>query len=111
MISLPSIGFTAIGENAAFFKNKVRPFCEQYFLKADCFSAYNLEMAFWNIEAVRPSSAQGYCESYMLPQGLECSRNGAFKFWVGTLREMREEAPVGVQINAYLGRPEVVTDV
>ncbi|MEM8907381.1 MAG: T9SS type A sorting domain-containing protein [Bacteroidota bacterium] len=63
---------------------------------------YNIEYEFWN----KKLSTNYYCTSYLQGQGIDCSTEGSFQFYIAELQKLHQLAKLrGVKAETYIGLP------
>jgi len=99
-----SIG--AIAESGYYFTNVIDVYNNSRSNASEVFDIYNLEFEYW-----QPSSldiAIYYCNNYLIPNGLPCTNNGAFQFFLSSLQTIKSLAiasPLAITTEAYVGWP------
>lgn len=96
----------ALAENGNFFTNVIDVYNNSRSDPNEKFDIYNLEFEFWNESVTGPGGY--YCTTYLIPNDLPCTNDGAFEFFVSTLETMNDLAnnnshPISVE--AYVGWP------
>lgn len=98
----------AVGENGDFFTNIIQAYNDTRSDHAEQFDIYNLEFEFWNQYFTDPGGY--YCTSYLIPNGLPCTNDGAFQFFFAQLQVMDQLADLSfhpITTEAYVGWPTV----
>ncbi len=104
-----SYGILAVGataENGEFFTNVVDVYNNSRNESLEKFDIYNLEFEFW--DNLSTGSGGYYCNTYLSPNGLPCSEEGAFQFYLSTLRTMEtlaSDTSHPITTEAYVGWP------
>ncbi|MDN3663885.1 T9SS type A sorting domain-containing protein [Algibacter miyuki] len=96
----------AVAENAWFFTNVINTYNNSRTNATDKFDVYNLEFEYWGDSAVGPGGY--YCNTYLGSTEYPCSNDGAFKFVLSILDDMRSLAHNNshpITTEAYLGWP------
>ncbi len=92
----------AIGEHAGFFADVIDPYNSSRKNPKERFDIYNLEFEFWIESRIRDV----YFEPYLKPNKLPANPDGAFKFFLSTLKQMRALAKANshpIRTEAYIG--------
>jgi len=102
-----SYGITEMGataENSDFFTNVIDAYNNSRTEPLEKFDIYNLEFEYWISSA---TNAGGYyCTTYLSPNGLPCTEQGAFEYFVSILETMNTLADNNVHpitTEAYVG--------
>ena len=98
------VGATA--ENEEFFTNIINTYNNSRNNSSEKFDIYNLEFEYWINSATGPSGY--YCTTYLTPNGLPCTTDGAFQFYISTLQTMSTLASNNshpITTEAYVGWP------
>ena len=93
-----------VGEKAASFSPviKYNQIVNQKLI--DRIDVFNLEFEFWNKRLYSPMGY--YCTTYLSKQRYDCTNEGAFKFYIQQLKEMRKmTANTSVEVETYIGNP------
>lgn len=93
-----------VGEKAASFipANIYNKNVNQVF--TDRIDVYNLEFEFWNKRLYDPMGY--YCTTYLSKQNYDCTNDGAFKFYIRQLQEMRKMTTnSSIETETYIGNP------
>tara|TARA_B110000208_G_C11700883_1_gene405807 strand:- start:44 stop:1144 length:1101 start_codon:yes stop_codon:yes gene_type:complete len=94
----------AIGENANFFANVIDVYNNSRSNPLEKFDTYNLEFEYWSNSATGPGG--NYCTTYLIPNGLPCSVDGAFQHYISTLQAIKTLATYNIHsitTEAYVG--------
>jgi hypothetical protein len=95
---------TAVGENFWFFNAIIHAYNQQHTFSVEKIDAYNLEFEFWN---TNPTMANYYCSSYLTPNNIPCTVQGAYSFYLGELQKIHALAQAdGCITETYLGWPD-----
>ena len=92
----------AIGEHAGFFADVIDPYNDSRKHPKEKFDIYNLEFEFWIASRIKDV----YYEPYLKPNKLPRNEDGAFAFFLATLKTMRDLAKANahpIQTEAYIG--------
>lgn len=96
------VGATA--ENEDFFTNVIDTYNNSRNDALEKFDIYNLEFEYWSDSA---TGAGGYyCTSYLTPNGLPCTVDGAFQYYISILQTMNTLASNNIHAiitEAYVG--------
>ncbi len=98
----------ATAENAVFFTNVIDVYNNSRSNPLEKFDTYNLEFEYWDNSTTNPGGY--YCTTYLTPNGLPCTVNGAFQFFITILQEMKTLAnnnTHSIKTEAYVGWPTV----
>ena len=96
----------AIAENADFFTNVIDAYNNSRSNPDEKFDIYNLEFEFWVQSSTDPGGY--YCNTYLTPNGLPCTNDGAFQFFISTLQSIKNLATNNIHpisTEAYVGWP------
>ena len=96
----------ATAENAVFFTNVIDVYNNSRSNPLEKFDTYNLEFEYWDNSTTNPGGY--YCTTYLTPNGLPCTVNGAFQFFITILQEMKTLAnnnTHSIKTEAYVGWP------
>ncbi len=96
----------ATSENGNSFTNVINTYNNSRSDPNEKFDIYNLEFEFWNPNSTDPG--EYYCTRYLTPNGLPCTNDGAFQFFMSTLQTMRNLASNNshpITVEAYVGWP------
>jgi hypothetical protein len=94
----------AIAENAHFFTNVIDVYNSSRSDPLEKFDTYNLEFEYWSNSSTGPGGY--YCTNYLIPNGLPCTVDGAFQFYISTLQTMKNLATSNIHLittEAYVG--------
>ncbi|ARV14483.1 T9SS type A sorting domain-containing protein [Polaribacter sp. SA4-12] len=99
-----SVGATA--ENGNFFTNTIDTYNNSRSDPLEKFDIYNLEFEYWSNYATGPGGY--YCNTYLTPNNLPCTIEGAFEFYISVLQTIKNLAinnshPITTE--AYVGWP------
>ena len=97
------------GESGGFFKDVIDPYNNSRPEANEKFDIYNLEFEFW----IESRIEDVYADTYLVPNGLASDANGAFEFFISSLKEMRTLADASshdIRVEAYIGWTNVVSD-
>jgi len=100
------LNMAATAENPDAFTNVIDVYNTSRTDPNEKFDTYNLEFEFWNGPLTDPGGY--YCTSYLVPNGLPCTNNGAFQYFVSTLQSMNALATNSshpITVEAYVGWP------
>lgn len=104
-----SYGITHMGgsaENADFFTNVIHAYNNSRTDPLEKFDIYNLEFEYWNPPLI--NNGAYYCTTYLNPNGIPCTNNGAFQFFVSimqTMESLANNSSHPITIEAYVGWP------
>ena len=104
MYGIVNVGATS--ENGNSFTNVIDAYNNSRNDANEKFDIYNLEFEFWNPNSTDPG--EYYCTTYLTPNGLPCTNDGAFQFFMSTLQTMRNLASNNshpITVEAYVGWP------
>lgn len=96
----------AVGENGDFFTNVIQAYNDTRSDHEEQFDIYNLEFEFWNPSSTDPGGY--YCDTYLIPNGLPCTNDGAFQFFLTQIQTMNTLADLSIHpitTEAYVGWP------
>jgi hypothetical protein len=96
----------ATGESGNFFSNVINVYNNSRSESLEKFDTYNLEFEYWVDSATNPGGY--YCTNYLTPNGLPCTEDGAFQFYVSTLQTIKNLATNNIHqitTEAYVGWP------
>jgi hypothetical protein len=96
----------ATGENANFFANVIDVYNNSRNDPLEKFDTYNLEFEYWITSSTGPGGY--YCTNYLIPNGIPCTEDGAFQFYISTLETMKNIAANNIHLittEAYVGWP------
>ncbi len=103
------INVGATSENGNTFTNVIDVYNNSRNNANEKFDIYNLEFEFWNDNSTNPGEI--YCTSYLTPNGLACSNDGAFEFFMSSLQIMNDLAANNshpITVETYIGWPTTV---
>ena len=98
----------AIAESGAYFTNVIDPYNNSRNSATEIFDIYNLEFEYWNTNTI--GNGGYYCTNYLIPNGLPCTNDGGFQFFISALQTMDSLAtvsPHAIMTEAYVGWPTV----
>lgn len=101
--NIEKIGVT--GENLNFFKNIAEPYNNSRLNSDEKIDIYNLEFEFWT---TKQTALNAFCNSYLKPNGLPCNKDGAFDYFISTLKNIKKLAKNNshkIITETYVGRP------
>ena len=94
----------ASGENGDFFINEIDVYNKSRKEDTEKFDLYNLEYEYWNSSE---SDLGGYyCENYLRKNGIPCTREGSYKYYLETLSIMNllaKDSKHPIKVEAYIG--------
>jgi hypothetical protein len=96
----------ATAENSNFFTNVIDVYNNSRSDPLEKFDTYNLEFEYWINSSTGPGGY--YCTNYLIPNGLPCTVDGAFQFYISTLQTMKTLATNNIHsitTEAYVGWP------
>ena len=96
------VGATA--ENAWFFTNVINVYNNSRNNPLEKLDTYHLEFEYWNYSSTGPGGY--YCTNYLTPNSLPCTVDGAFQFYIATLKSMKTLADSNAHLittEAYAG--------
>lgn len=93
------------GENGGFFINSIDAYNKSKKDSLEKFDVYNLEYEYWH----PTNSLHGgyYCETYLRKNGIPCTREGSFNYYLETLSIMKllaEASKDKILVEAYIGK-------
>lgn len=95
----------ASGENGDFFINEIDVYNNSRKNPKEKFDVYNLEYEYWNSSE---SDLGGYyCENYLRKNGIPCTREGSYKYYLETLSIMNllaKDSKHPIKVEAYIGK-------
>lgn len=100
------VNMGATAENGTFFTNVIDVYNNSRSDPDEKFDIYNLEFEFWNVTG--QGSSGYYCTTYLIPNGLPCTNDGGFQFFISTLQTMNNLATNNshpISVEAYVGWP------
>ena len=100
----------AVGEHAGFFANVIDPYNNSRGDAKEKFDIYNLEFEFW----IKSRIKDVYFRPYLKPNGLPANEDGAFQFFLESLKRMRSLAQTSshkIQTEAYIGWTNKLTEM
>ena len=98
------VGATA--ENGHFFTTIIDVYNNSRTVSNEKFDIYNLEFEYWSNSATEPGGY--YCTTYLTPNGLPCTVDGAFQFYISILQTINNLATNNTHpiiTEAYVGWP------
>jgi hypothetical protein len=94
----------ATGENYWFFNTVIHAYNQMHGFSNEKIDVYNLEFEFWN---TNPAVANYYCSSYLAPNNIPCTVQGAYSFYLSELQNIHNLAiNDGCLTETYLGWPD-----
>ena len=96
----------ATAENSDFLTNVIDAYNNSRSNPLEKIDIYNLEFEYWQTSATGPGGY--YCTTYLTPNGLPCTVDGAFQFYVSILETMTTLANNNthpITTEAYVGWP------
>jgi hypothetical protein len=94
----------ATGENVNFFANVIDVYNNSRNDPLEKFDTYNLEFEYWSNSGTGPGGY--YCTTYLIPNGLPCTVDGAFQYYITTLQAIKTLATNNIHsitTEAYVG--------
>ena len=94
----------ASGENGSFFINVIHKYNQSRNSSFEKFDVYNLEYEYWKEKDSAPKGY--YCEEYLKPNGIPCTREGTFAYFIESLNIMKllaNESKHKIKTEAYVG--------
>lgn len=94
----------ASGENGSFFINVIHKYNQSRKSSYEKFDVYNLEYEFWKENDSAPGGY--YCTEYLKPNGIPCTREGSFAYFIESLNIMKllsKESKHKIKTEAYVG--------
>ena len=95
----------ASGENGGFFINEIDVYNKTRKDPLERFDVYNLEYEYW--KTTKSDLGGYYCENYLRKNGIPCTREGSYKYYLETLSIMNclaEESDTPIKVEAYIGK-------
>jgi len=95
----------ASGENGGFFINEIDVYNKTRKDPLERFDVYNLEYEYW--KTTYSDLGGYYCETYLRKNGIPCTREGGYKYYLETLSIMNclaEESDTPIKVEAYIGK-------
>lgn len=102
------INVGATSENGNTFTNVIDVYNNSRNNANEKFDIYNLEFEFWNDNSTNPGEI--YCTSYLAPNSLPCTNDGAFEFFMSSLEIMNNLAENNthpITVETYIGWPTI----
>lgn len=94
----------AVGENFWFFNTIIHSYNQLHNFSNERIDVYNLEFEFWN---TNPAMASYLCSSYLTPNNLPCTVQGAYTFYISELQKIHALAQAdGCVTETYIGWPD-----
>lgn len=98
------LNISASGESGGFFINIIHVYNMSRTKSDEKFDIYNLEYEYWKING---SDWGGYyCENYLRKNGIPCTRNGSFKYYIESLSIMKllaSDSEHPIKVESYVG--------
>lgn len=94
----------AIGENASFFTNIINTYNNSRSNALEKIDIYNIEFEFWNPTSTTTDGY--YCTTYLEPNDLPCTVDGAFQYYNTALQTINDLANANthtVSVETYVG--------